>query len=329
MTRKDVVLVTSRSFGSGEAPVLRQLADAGLQVVRGSTSHDLTELRPLLTDVVGWIAGTAPVTREHLTDAPQLRVLARYGVGVDSVDLVAAAERGVVVTNTPAANSDAVADLAIALLLAVLRGVTVGDRSVRSHSWQLRRGRELGKQTLGVIGLGRIGQAVVRRVQGFGTTVVGHDPYLEAARFAELGVRHVELDDIGRLADAVSLHVPGGHRLIDQEWLNGVKPGLVLVNTARADLIDEAAVAAALHTGQLAAYAADTLAAESAGGTSPLLAPELADRVVVTPHLGAQTIEAVDRMGTTAVRCVLDVLAGREPPHAVPPPAHTPQETTA
>jgi D-3-phosphoglycerate dehydrogenase / 2-oxoglutarate reductase len=320
-TSGGTVLVTSRSFGSGHLRVEERLSSAGLRVVRGSTRHDLAELRAELAEAVGWIAGTAPVTPDHLEAAPRLRVLARYGVGVDNVDLAAAAARGVVVTNTPAANSDAVADLAVALLLAALRGLPAGDRAVRSGSWRVWRGRELGGLTLGVVGLGRIGQGVARRVRGFGTTVLGHDPFLDPARFTEFGVRSVPLGELAEESDAVSLHAPGGHLIVDATWLARARPGLLLVNTARADLIDERAVAEALREGVLGAYAADTLATESSGDESPLLAPDLADRVVLTPHLGAQTVEAVDRMGATAAGCVLDVLAGRAPRHPVPLPA--------
>jgi D-3-phosphoglycerate dehydrogenase / 2-oxoglutarate reductase len=309
-----VVLVTSRSFGTGTAPVESRLSAAGLRVVRGSTAHDPAALAPVLAETVAWIAGTAPVRREHLAAAPRLRVLARYGVGVDGVDLAACNEYGVVVTNTPAANSDAVADLTIALLLAGLRGLCAGDRSVRDGSWRARRGRELGRLTLGVVGLGRVGRGVVARARGFGTTLLGYDPFVAPQRIAELGVRPVaDLAELGRAADAVSLHAPGGRRLVDESWLAAAKPGLLLVNTARADLVDEAAVAAALRSGRLAAYAADTLATEKSTVGSPLLAADLADRVVFTPHLGAQTTESIDRMGSIAVTCVLDVLAGRTP----------------
>ncbi|GAA2664527.1 hypothetical protein GCM10010400_25320 [Streptomyces aculeolatus] len=323
-----MVLVTSRSFGSGTAPVEAELAAAGLRVVRGSTVHDPAELAPLLADAVAWIAGTAPVTDAHLAAAPRLRVVARYGVGVDSVDLAAAARRGVAVTNTPAANSDAVADFGVALLLAALRGFAEADRAVRAGSWQPRRGRGLGSLLLGVVGLGRVGRGVARRAAGFGTEVLGHDPYLDPVVFEVLGVRRTPLAELARWCDAVSLHAPGGTRVVDERWLAGARPGLIVVNTARADLVDEHAVAAALRDGRLAAYAADTLAGEGgAAAESPLLAAEFADRVVLTPHLGAQTVEAVDRMGAGAVRAVLDVLAGREPAHPVPLPVPATEES--
>ncbi|MDA3642563.1 hydroxyacid dehydrogenase [Saccharopolyspora indica] len=311
------VLVTSRSFGSGAVPCADELTAAGLRVVRGSTVHDPAELAGPLAEAVAWIAGTAPITDEHLAAAPRLKVIARYGVGVDSVDLAAAARRGITVTNTPGANSEAVADLTIALLLAALRGVAAGDRAVRAGSWRTRRGRELGTLVLGVAGLGRIGRGVVRRARGFGTRVLGHDPHLDPVVFEVLGVRSAGLTELAAECDAVTLHAPGGQQLVDRAWLESVKPGLIVVNTARADLVDEQAVADALRSGQLAAYAADTLAGEAAGGASPLLAADLSDRVVLTPHAGAQTVEAVDRMGTGAVRAVLDVISGRTPENPV------------
>lgn len=317
----DTVLVTSRSFSSGSRDLVAELAAGGLEVVRGPVTHDLAALRDPLGTAVAWIAGTGPVTDAHLAGAPRLRVLARYGVGVDAVDLTAAAARGVTVTNTPGANSDAVADHAIGLLLAALRGIVPGDRRVRAGDWSgvrgARRGRELGSLTVGVLGLGRIGQGVTRRLAGFGTAVLAHDPYLGDDDVRALGARPASLAELAERCDAVSLHAPGGHRAVDAAWLDRARPGLVVVNTARADLVDEAAVAAALRSGRLGGYAADTLAAEGTRARSPLLADDLAHQVVITPHIGAQTIEAVDRMGSAATADVLAVLSGARPAHPV------------
>ncbi|MEE6261684.1 NAD(P)-dependent oxidoreductase [Plantactinospora sonchi] len=325
-TRAGQVLVTSRSFSSGSRDLLGELHAAGLTVVRGPADHRLDALRPLLAGTVGWIAGTGPVTEAHLAAAPRLAVLARYGVGVDAVDLAAAAERGVVVTNTPGANTEAVADLTVGLLLAALRGIPAGDRRVRAGDWTTTvRGRELGSSVVGIVGYGRIGQAVARRLRGFGARVLACDPLLDDRVVRAGGAEPADLAELPARCTAVSLHAPGGRRLVDPEWLAAGRDGLVLVNTARADLVDESAVAAALRGGRLAGYAADTLGTESAGGTSPLLAEDLADRVVLTPHLGAQTVEAVDRMGSLAVADLLAVLDGAPPSHPVldgAPPSH-------
>ncbi|WP_151524013.1 NAD(P)-dependent oxidoreductase [Serinicoccus kebangsaanensis] len=312
------VLVTSRSFSSGSLDLVGRLEEAGLRVVRGPADHDLASLGAYLVDATAWIAGTGPVTDQHLERAPGLRVLARYGVGVDAVDLAAAARRGVTVTNTPGANTEAVAEHALALLLAVLRSVPAGDRRVRDADWSVTRGRQLAGSTAGVVGLGRIGRAVAARLAALGCTVLAHDPWLSDDEVRSAGPEPTTLDELVQECDVVSLHAPGGRTLVDPTWTGASRPGQVLVNTARADLVDEAAVAAGLASGRLGGYAADTLVSESGSATSPLLEAALADRVVLTPHLGAQTTEAVDLMGSMAVAAVLDVLQGREPAHPVP-----------
>lgn len=312
------VVVTSRSFGAAEPTALRQLTDAGLKVVRAGADHRPEELAALLPDAVAWIAGTAPVNAALLALGPQLRVVARYGIGVDAIDLAAATKRGIWVTNTPGANSEAVADLAVGLMLDVLRSITVGSGRLRAGEWSAIRGRELGACDIGLVGLGRIGQAVAIRLQGFGARISATDPGLTESVVA--GIPLVDLDTLAATSDVVSLHLPGGATLVDERWLARLRPGAVLVNTARADLVDEDALAAALADGRVAAYAADTLAEEHRVARSPLLADNLADRVLITPHLGAQTERAVARMTAMAAANVLAVLAGAQPPNPVNTP---------
>ena len=314
---RGTVLVTSRSFGSGDQDVQAELERAGLCVARGPVDHDLTALEEPLESAVAWIAGTGPVTADHLAAGRRLRVVARYGVGVDAVDLDAARSRHIVVTNTPGANSSSVADHALALLLAVLRGVPAGDRRVRAGDWAVRRSHELGRLTVGIVGFGRIGQEVGRRLTGFGTRLLVHDPYIDPTIIERAGAAELGLAEMAERCDLLTLHAPGGTTLVDRPWLESARRGMIVVNTARADLVDESAAADALRTGILGGYAGDTLRSEGGGAGSPLLAPDLADRVVITPHLGAQTVEAVDRMGSMAVADVLAVLAGREPAHHV------------
>ncbi|MCW5954710.1 MAG: D-glycerate dehydrogenase [Propionibacteriaceae bacterium] len=306
------ILVTSRSFGSGRNDYPARLRADGHDVVAGPPDHDLAALAPLLAEVDGWIAGTGQVTAEHLELAPGLKVVARYGVGVEAVDLEAARQRGVVVTNTPGANSGAVADHTLALLLAAARQLAEGDRRVRRGDWKALRGREIGAMTIGIWGFGRIGQGVARRLSGFGSKVLACDPYLDAERAAGLGAQPASPSELAE-CDAVSLNAPGGSQLVTAEWLAQVRPGLSLVNSARADLVDEDALVAALRDGRVAGYAADSVAGDTAGHDSPLLAEDLAPRVTITPHVGAQTVEAIDEMGRMAMENALAVLAG-EPP---------------
>jgi D-3-phosphoglycerate dehydrogenase len=314
------VVVTSRSFSTGVVDLDARLESAGLAVVRAPATHDLEALRPILRDAVAWIAGTGPVTAAHLEAAPVLRVVARYGTGTDAVDLAAAAGAGVVVTNTPGANSEAVAEHAIALLFALLRGVPAGDRRVRRGDWSVSRGRQLAGSVAGVVGLGRIGRGTTHRLIALGCTVLAYDPYASDDDVLATGATPATLEQLRRSASVVSLHAPGGTPVVDDSWLSSCPADQVVVNTARADLVAEDAVARALREGRLAGYAADTLAAEAGSDSaSPLLADDLADRVLVTPHLGAQTREAVDTMGALAVDGVLAVLAGRSPAHPVAP----------
>lgn len=314
----NTVVVTSRSFSSGSLDLVARLEEAGLEVVRSSPDHDPQSLAPLLPDAVAWIAGTGPVGAAQLSLAPRLRVLARYGVGVDAVDLEAAVARGVIVTNTPGANSEAVAEHAIALIFSVLRTVPAGDRRVRRGDWGVTRGRQLSGSTAGVVGFGRIGRSVAGRLAALGCTVLVNDPWVPDSVVLAAGYEPATRERLVEHCGVVSLHAPGGARLLDRAWVEMCAPGQVVVNTARADLVDEEAAAEGLRSERLGGYAADTLATEASTETSPLLDPSLDDRVVVTPHLGAQTTEAVDLMGSMAVDEVLAVLAGHEPSYPVP-----------
>ncbi|SER37139.1 D-3-phosphoglycerate dehydrogenase [Microlunatus flavus] len=307
--------MTSRSFSSGDLDLVAELEAAGCEVRSGPPDHDLARLAPLLADAVAWIAGTGPVTAAHLDAGPHLRLVARYGVGTDAVDLAAAAERDVLVTNTPGANTEAVADLTLALTLAALRDVVPGDRGVRAATPTVSRGRELGSLTVGVVGFGRIGRSVARRLTGFGSRVLAYDPFVEPGSVA--GVELLELPGLVAQSDVVTLHAPGDDVLVDASLLERFRPGAVLVNAARAALVDEAAVADALRGQRLGRYAADVLDDDSRG--APLLADDLADVTVFTSHAGAHTVGAVDGMGRGAVDAVLAVLADRTPPNLVRP----------
>jgi D-3-phosphoglycerate dehydrogenase len=218
-----VVLVTSRSFSSGDLDLAGELTEAGCQIVTGPSDHDLELLRPLLASATAWVAGTGPVTADHLDAAPKLQIVARYGVGVEAVDLGAAAERGILVTNTPGANSGAVADHAVALILAALRDVAAGDRGVRAGRWAVRRTRQLGQLTVGIVGLGRIGREVVSRLSGFGSTLLGYDPWVPQAELDRLGIERVNLEELGRRSDVITLHAPGDAVLVDATWLGLTK----------------------------------------------------------------------------------------------------------
>lgn len=308
MSTRRRIVVSTRSFGSGNLDPQRLLEAAGFDVDRIATTHELDQVFDALAGADGWIAGTAPITVKHLEAAPRLRIIARYGVGVDSIDLAAATARGVAVTNTPGANSESVADHALGLCLAALRGIVAGDRAVRDGHWSRPPGRELGACLVGVVGYGAIGRAVRRRLAGFGSEVVAHDPYLDDA-----DVPLLSLEELVATCDIVTLHAPGrGRPLVDAELLTHFRPHALLVNTARGDLLDEEAVAKALHDGRIGGCALDVLASELGHGPSELLD---APRVILTPHVAGQTVQAIDRMGMAAATDCIRFLAEGVAPH--------------
>jgi D-3-phosphoglycerate dehydrogenase len=222
------------------------------------------------------------------------------------------------VTNTPGANAESVADHTVALMLAAQRHVVAGDAAARAGDWSARPGRELGALTVGLVGFGRIGRAVARRlIGGFGSRVLVYDPYLDDETVRAAGCEPARLQGLAERSDILSLHSPGGDRpLMSAELLAHVRAGAIIVNAARGDLVDEDALAAALQRGHVAAAAVDVLAAEPAS-VSPLLR---APNVIVTPHVAAQTAEAIDRMGSMAVDEVLRALDGEPPSNPVTPP---------
>lgn len=312
MTRS--VLVTTPSFGARSDAPWAALAEEGLVARTDTGRHPLPalDLAEVVGDAEALIVGLDRVDASVLAAAPSLRVVAKHGVGVDNIDLAAAAARGVTVVNAPGSNTGAVADLAFALLLATVRQLVPAHTATAAGRWERFFGPELTGRTLAVIGFGRIGQAVARRAAGFDMTVVAHDPFVPDERIAELGAQPLPLEECLRRADAVTLHVPGagGRPLLDAERIALLKPGAYLVNTARGDLVDEQALADALTSGRLAGAGLDAFATEPPAGSPLLTAPN----VVLTPHMGAFSDDANAAMGTTVVRDIARVLRG-EPPH--------------
>lgn len=260
----------------------------------------------------------------ELADAagPQLRVVANVAVGHDNIDVDALVQRGVLVTNTPGVLTDATADLAMGLLLAVTRRLGEGERLLRSREpWSFHLSFMLGTglqgKTLGIVGLGEIGQAVARRARAFGMRIAytGRNRVDEQVE-TELDARYLSMADLLRESDVVSLHCPLTERtrhLIDEEALGLMRSSAVLVNTSRGPVVDEKAVARALHEGRIAGAALDVFEAEPAVEPSLL---EL-DNVALAPHLGSATTETRTAMGELAARNVVDVLAGRDAPTPV------------
>jgi D-3-phosphoglycerate dehydrogenase/(S)-sulfolactate dehydrogenase len=234
------------------------------------------------------------VTARLLEAATRLRVIGRAGVGVDNVDLPAATRRGVVVMNTPGGSATTVAELALAMILALSRHVAAATASVKAGRWEKKRfqGRELAGKTLGVVGIGHIGSILVDRCLALKMKVIAYDPFISPEAAARLGVRLVELDVLWGEADVISLHVPltdQTRHMVNATTLARMKPTALLVNCARGGIVDEAALASALAAGRLGGAGLDVFEQEPAAADHPLLA---LDNVVLTPHLGASTEEA-------------------------------------
>ncbi|GAB3157400.1 phosphoglycerate dehydrogenase [Amycolatopsis sp. NPDC004378] len=264
------------------------------------------------------VRSATQVDAEVLGATTQLKVVARAGVGLDNVEVPAATERGVLVVNAPTSNIVSAAEHAVALLLSVARRVPAADQSLRGGEWKRSSfsGVELQGKTIGVVGLGKIGQLFSKRLAAFDTEIIAYDPYVSAARAAQLGIELVTLDELLARADAISIHLPKTPEtkgLIDAEALKKTKPGVIIVNAARGGLIVEQDLADALRSGHVGGAGIDVFASEPTT-SSPLFELE---NVVVTPHLGASTAEAQDRAGTDVAKSVLLALRGDFVPDAV------------
>jgi D-3-phosphoglycerate dehydrogenase / 2-oxoglutarate reductase len=316
-----VVLVTPRSFGI-EDPSLREALESAVGEVRyNERGRPLRadELRSDIDGVDGMIAGLDEIDASVLSQASQLRVIARYGVGTNNVDLEAATRQGIMVTNTPSANTDAVAELTIGLFFALARSIPQINEAVHDGEWPTRRGIEVAGRTVAILGFGKIGQTVARHAQALGCTVVAHDPYADEATAEELKIRLDSLDAVLDVADFLSLHLPVTPEtsgMVDYSLLQRMKPGGYLVNTARGELVVEEDLIRSLDDGLLRGAAFDSLREEPPPAGHPFL--ERSD-IILTPHMGAHTVEAAAAMGRDALADLLAVLSGRSPRFPVIP----------
>jgi len=317
--------------------VAEPIADEGLTRLR--TEHDVDErpgLSPadLLTAIPAYdaliVRSQVQVDETLIRAGTRLVVIGRAGVGVDNVDLDAATRAGITVVNAPTGNTIAAAEHTLGLLFAVARRIAPADASVRAGEWRRSAftGLELRGRTLGIIGLGKIGQAVAERAGGLEMAVLGVDPYVTPEQAALRGIRLVELDGLLAESDVVTLHVPlsrATRGLIGRKAIARMKPGAIVLNVARGGLVDEAAVAEALHDGRLGGAGFDVYEQEPPT-ESPLLA---APNTVLTPHLGASTAEAQVLVAEEVAEQVLDVLAGRSARYAVNAPLVSPETAQA
>ena len=312
MTR---ALITTVPFGEADPAALVLLDAAGIEYVinplgRQPTEQELVSLVPGF-DVL--IAGTGPITDRVMEAAPRLRLISRVGVGLDSVDLLAARERGITVAYTPEGPADAVAELTIGLALSLLRGVHLANTAIRQGVWKRIQGRRLAQVTVGVVGVGRIGRRVIRLLLAFGARILAND--LAPVALDE-PVRWVDKPTLYREADLVTLHVPLTRltrSLIGAEELAMMHPGAFLINTCRGGVVSEAALAAALRDGRIAGAAIDTFIDEPYRGELVQL-----DTCLITAHMGSMSVDCRANMECGAARNVVAFLRGEPLDELVP-----------
>jgi D-3-phosphoglycerate dehydrogenase / 2-oxoglutarate reductase len=284
-------------------------AEAGWHVDARS-GRSLSELTSALADADALLVRSATkVTSELLKAATRLRIVGRAGTGVDNIDVAAASARGVLVVNAPGANSISVAEHTCALMLSLARAVPAADRAMKDGKWEKKKflGTELRGKTLGIAGLGRIGQEVAQRARAFGMRVVAHDPFISEDVAAGMGVELLSLDEVCREADFLTLHLPATaetRHMINDARLSRMKPGVRVINTARGDLIDEQALARAIEAGTVAGAALDVFEKEPPPDWALARMPQ----VVATPHIAASTEEAQEQVGLDTAAAVRDFL---------------------
>jgi phosphoglycerate dehydrogenase-like enzyme len=313
------VLVTPASYGKDDVRLKTDLENQVGEVIYNPAGRPLSseEVRRLLPGIDGYIAGLDKIDRAALEAADCLKVIARYGMGYDSVDLQAAREKAIIVTNTPEANSVSVAELTLMFILALARQLPTAISTIHKGGWPRLPGVTLEGKTIGLLGLGSIGKQVARRLAGFDCRILAYD-LLPDREFAQ--VHRVSLSSLEELlaqSDFVSLHLPllpETRGMVSQEFLARMKPGAFLINTSRGEVVDEAALLEALQSRRLQGAGLDVLAVEPPDPRNPLLA---LPQVIATPHLGAQTDGATNNMGRMALANCLAVLRGEEPPHRI------------
>ncbi len=300
------LLITTSSFGAKDDGALNAIRAAGYHAVPNPFGRTLTEaeISALLAEhrPVGLIAGLEPLTARVMEDAAShLKVISRCGTGMDNVDLAAAKRLGIAVLNTPAAPAEAVAELSLGLILALIRNVVAHDQLVRSGTWKKRMGLLLSEITVGIVGLGRVGRRVAAILRPLGTKVVATDVMPDHDWIAAHGVSLMTLPQLLAASDVVSLHLPYAsgdlHRLMNAERIAMMKPGSFLLNTSRGALIDEQAVADALASGHLAGAAVDTFEHEPYTGLL-LQAPNM----ILSPHAGSYARATRNRMELEAAQ---------------------------
>ncbi|TMV46137.1 phosphoglycerate dehydrogenase [Paenibacillus mesophilus] len=313
------VLVTATNYSVLCAEAKRMLEEGGCEIIENKVGrpHTFEELVPLVADIDGVVAGVDTWDEAVFKLAPKLKAIARFGVGVDNIDLAKAKEYGVKVTNVPGGNANAVAELTVGLLLSLIRNVPTLHQSARRGYWDRHVGEELAGKTVGLLGFGNIAQMVAKKLRGFDVSIIAYDKYPNTAKAEELGVELVSSDEVLSRGDIVSMHLPSlketRHMMNDAAFAK-MKRGAYFLNTARGALVDEQALYRALESRTIVGAAIDVYESEPVSADNPLFK---LDNIITTPHTAAETAETYHRVGLVTAQALLDVFAGKEPANPV------------
>jgi len=312
------ILITPRSFASASDKPMKMLTEKGYEIQLNDIGrpYKKEEMLNLVSDIDGIIIGIDELSAEIIEKANKLKVISKYGTGLDNIDINVATEKKITVTNTPTANIDAVADLTFGLILSLARRIPEADKKTKSGKWEKIIGKSVWEKTLGIIGLGKIGRQVVKRAQGFKMNILVFDLIKDKKFSARHGIKYVNLEKLLQKSDYITIHIPLNNAtrgMISYKELEKVKKEAFLINTSRGGIVDEQVLYKALKNNQLKGAALDVYSNEPPE-ESPL--KEL-DNVIMTPHIGAYTEEAIENMGIQAAQNLIDVLEGGKPKNRV------------
>ena len=313
MTGKVLVTVTNYSVNCAKAK--KMLEECGFEVIEYKLGRPFTfdEIKEAVHEVVAVIAGADIWNEDVFKIAPNLKVISRFGVGVDNIDLDKARQYGIKVTNAKGMNANAVAELTVGLVLGAIRNLPYLNDSLRKGNWDRFIGRDLKGKNVGLLGFGAIAQGVAKMLKGFDVNVYAFDKYPNLEKAKELCVYMISMEDILKRCDIVSMHLPSlkeTYHIMGNKQFAAMKDGAYFINTARGALVDEKALYDALKTGKLAAAAIDVYEEEPAQTTNPLFR---LDNIICTPHTAAETFETYTTVSLVTVQAIIDVINGKTP----------------
>jgi len=315
------ILVTPKSYGANNIALKTDLENYVCEVTYNQLGRPYSEsdLIKVIPYVDGYIAGLDEINERVINAATRLKVISRYGVGIDRVDIEAATAKGIIVTNTPGTNSASVAELTVGLILSILRKICELNNLTKSGKWVFMNTSSIKNKNVGLIGLGAIGKETAKRLQAFDCNILAYDPFVNEAESVESKVEMCSLDTLISKSDVISLHIPSTpatYKFINQSFISKMKRGAVLINTARGELMDNDAIVQALESGQLGGLALDAYNREPPDFNDPIFT---FNQVIATPHTGAHTDDATNSMGRMALENCMTALRGELPDHIVNP----------